>query len=123
MNKKILVVEDEKQTRKLLAGRLKREDWDILEAGDGEEGLKVVGKEKIDLILLDIYMPKVDGLTVLETLNKGGNKTPVLVLSNHSEREKIQRAMELGSYGYLIKMDVSMDEIIEKVKNILEDNQ
>ena len=68
MNKTILIIEDELKIRFLLRDYLKTENFNVLEASDGDEGLVVFKNNKVDLILLDIMMPKIDGITVLETI-------------------------------------------------------
>ena len=87
INKKILVVEDEISLRKALADKFRREGFAVLEAKDGEEGLAVALKEQPHIILLDIVLPKMDGMTMLKKLrqeNAWGKSVPVILLTNLS---------------------------------------
>ena len=89
---------------------------------NGEEGLKAVFQERPDLILLDIVMPKMDGLTMLKELRKDGwGKTAkVIILTNLSDNQKVADAMENDTYEYIVKTDWKISDIIAKVKEKLE---
>ena len=91
--KKVLIVEDHGPIRQALAEKLVHEGMVALEAKDGEEGLATALKEKPDLILLDIIMPRMGGMAMLEELRKDdwGKKVPVIILSNLSPDDKIMR--------------------------------
>ena len=104
MNKKILIVEDEKVIREALKTRLLEEKFQILEAKDGERGLAVALQEKPDLILLDIIMPVMDGMTMLKYLRKDawGKKAKVIILTNLSDSTKVQEALEHDTNDYLV---------------------
>ncbi|MAG44837.1 hypothetical protein CL633_03030 [bacterium] len=128
-NKKILIVEDEILMLKALVRVLNQAGFDTLEACNGKEGLKTALLKKPDLILLDIIMPKMDGLTMLRKLqkNKWGSKVPVIFLTNLSDPEKIVAAtrsytktLSNGMYDYLIKSDWRLTDVVKKVKEKLE---
>ena len=85
MNKTILIIEDELKIRFLLRDYLKTEGFNVLEASDGDEGLFVFKSNKVDLILLDIMMPKIDGITVLETIRTVSN-LPIILLTAKGRR-------------------------------------
>lgn len=116
--KKILVVEDEKPLSIALTKKLKKEGFEVDVAGNGEEGLSKFNQFKPDLILLDIVMPVMDGLTMLEKLRETSD-VPVIILTNLSSPDKIYSAIKSGSYEYLTKLNYSLEDVINKVKKIL----
>ncbi len=115
---KILVVEDEKTLAQALLDKLTRAGFDVMAAYNGEEGLSKVKSEKPDLVLLDIVMPVMDGLTMLTELRKT-SQVPVIILTNLSSEESLSDAMSGGSYEYLVKSNYSLDEVIERINNTL----
>lgn len=121
--KKILFVEDEIDIQKTLGEALRRKDYDVKAAMDGEIGLKLAKSENPDLILLDIILPKKNGLEVLEDLRKNERtkNIPVIILTNLENVGEVEKAIELGATTYLIKANYSLDEIIEKVRKALDD--
>jgi len=122
--KKILIIEDDKFLRELIARKLTGEDYDALEATDGEEGIKKTKELKPDLVLLDLILPGIDGFEVLSQMKKDKelNHIPVIILSNLGQREDVEKGLNLGAADYLIKAHFTPGEIIEKVKNVLEKN-
>ncbi len=121
MAKKILIVEDDKFLRELVARKLSSEGFEIFEAVDGEEGIKKTKEEKPDLVLLDLILPGIDGFEVLSKIKEDQelSSIPVIVLSNLGQREEVERGMKLGAADYLIKAHFTPGEIIEKIKNSL----
>lgn len=121
MAKKILVIEDDKFLRELIARKLLDDGFVIIEATDGEEGIKKVKEEKPDLILLDLILPSIDGFEVLSQIKKDENlkSIPVIILSNLGQREEVEKGLKMGAVDYLIKAHFTLGEIIEKMKNIL----
>jgi DNA-binding response OmpR family regulator len=118
---KILIIEDDRFLRELIARKLKNEGYEVLEAVDGEEGLKRIKEEKPDLILLDLILPGIDGFEVLAKAKEDPDtaQIPVIILSNLGQREEIERGLKLGAIDYLIKAHFTPGEIIEKIKNII----
>ena len=118
---RILIIEDDKFLRELIAQKLVKEEYETIEAIDGEEGIKKVKKEKPDLILLDLILPGIDGFEVLSQMKKDPNlaKIPVIILSNLGQKEDIERGINLGADDYLIKAHFTPNEIIEKIKSTL----
>lgn len=116
--KKILIVEDEQVLKITLKKKFLKDGFDIVEASDGEEGLEVAEKEKPDLILLDIVMPKMDGMTMLRKLRqrKFGKEMPVILLTNLADTDEVNRAMELNVFDYLVKSNWDIEDVIGKVK-------
>ncbi len=121
MAKNILIIEDDEFLRGLINKKLSAEGFNMISAIDGEEGLKKVKEEKIDLILLDLVLPNVDGFVVLQKIkeDQATTKIPVIILSNLSQKEDVDKGVKMGAADYLIKAQFTPEEIIEKVKNIL----
>jgi twitching motility two-component system response regulator PilH len=123
-NKKIiLITEDDGSLRGALDDKLLNSGFDVLEAQNGEEGLVISLKEHPDLILLDLAMPKMDGMSMLRALRKDewGKTVPVIIMTNlSSEDEKINKDItELEPTYYLTKSNVGINNIIEKIKERL----
>lgn len=114
--KKILIVDDEKPLIRALELKFTNAGFEVMVAMDGEEALELLSKEKFDMVILDLVMPKKDGFEVLSELKAKGNKVPVIVLSNLSQEEDIKRVRELGAIDYLIKPETSIFELVSKVK-------
>ena len=121
MAKTILIVEDDKFLRELIAKKLIKEGYDIFEAADGEEGVKKIKDEKPNLILLDLVLPGIDGFEVLSRMKEDPTlaKTPVIILSNLGQKEDIEKGLKLGAIDYLIKAHFTPGEIVEKIKSVL----
>ncbi len=119
--RKILVVEDDKLLLKICRIKLEQEDFEVVTALDGEEGLKLVEKERPDLVLLDIVMPKKNGLEVLEVLKSRSDlkAIPVIVFSNLSNKADVKKALSLGALEYFIKTDISLDLLVSKIRKYL----
>lgn len=120
--KKILIVEDDKFLRELIAQKLIREDYQVSQAVDGEEGIKKIKEEKPDLILLDLILPGIDGFEVLARIKEDPilAQTPVIILSNLGQKEDVEKGLKMGAVDYLIKAHFTPGEIIEKIKNALQ---
>lgn len=126
-NKKILVieeVEDDASLRNVLRDKLDHEGFHVLEAKDGEEGLAMALSEHPDLILLDIIMPKMDGMTMMKKLreaNEWGKSVPIILLTNLSaDDDKINKAItENEPAYYLVKANYAIGDLVEKIKERL----
>lgn len=121
MSKKILFIEDEAALQKTFGDILNQEGYKMVSAIDGEEGLRLVKSEKIDLILLDLILPKVHGFDVLKRL-KEDNVTkdiPIIVLTNLEGTGDVEKAMELGATTYLVKANYSLEEVLQKIRKAL----
>ena len=119
--KKILLIEDEAVLQKAISQALEKENFKVFNSLDGELGLSSAEKIKPDLILLDLILPKMNGFEVLKRLkmNKETENIPVIVLTNLERTDDIERVIELGARAYLVKSDYSLDEIVEKIKSVL----
>lgn len=100
---KILVVDDDAELSGLVAFALKQAGYFVLEAGDGVQGLQVVGAERPDLVILDVNMPRLNGFEVLQRLRADGIATPVLMLTVRSSEEDQVHALDLGADDFLTK--------------------
>jgi DNA-binding response OmpR family regulator len=120
--KKILFIEDESALQKSIAEILKKEGYETISAFNGESGLKLAKEKKPDLILLDLILPKLDGFAVLEKLkeDKETKEIPVIVLTNLEDVKDVGRALELGATTYLVKAQYNLEEVLEKIKQVLE---
>lgn len=117
MNKSILIVEDELRIRFLLRDYLMKENFNVFEASDGEEGLIAFSNQKIDLVILDIMMPKMDGITMLEKL-RAVSTVPVILLTAKGEEEDKLQGYDYGADDYMTK-PFSPKVLIAKVKALL----
>ena len=121
--KKILVVEDEESMLDAISDYLETQEFVTITARDGEEGLGIALKEHPDLILLDILMPKMDGMIMLQKLRQDewGKGAPVIILTNVSPNTNsvINSVLQNKPAYYLVKSDVKLEGIIEKIKDVL----
>ncbi len=120
--KTILVVEDEKSMLKALVDKFSGEGFRMLEAKNGQEGLEIALKERPDLILLDIVMPKMDGMTMLKQLRQDfwGKQSIVIILTNLTVDNNIMmKITESEPSYYLVKSDWKMDDLVVKVRTAL----
>jgi len=118
MAKQILVVDDEERIRKSLQGILKDEGYEVLEAKDGGQALKQIENECPDLVLLDIWMPGMDGMEVLEKMKGQMPSLPVIMISGHGNIELAVRAVKLGAYDFIEK-PLSLEKVLLTVNNAL----
>lgn len=118
---KVLVVEDEEILLTALKEELGSGGYEVEGALDGVEGLEKTKSFKPDLILLDLVMPKMDGMEMLQKL-KGDAETrdvPVVILTNLSDYERISEALALGAMDYLVKANYKLEDLLEKVGSVL----
>ena len=122
IDKKILIVEDETPLRNAVSDILTFEGFGVLQAKNGQEGLDIALAEHPDLILLDLMMPVMYGLTMLEKLRQDpeyGKKAAVILLTNINDPEKVAMATEAGSYDFLVKSDWNIEDVVKKIKGRL----
>jgi CheY-like chemotaxis protein len=119
--KKILLVEDEEMVIDMYKEKFEREGFEVVAVMTAEEGLDLVKKEKPDLILLDILLPKKNGTFFMTEMKKDPEiaKIPVVALSNYEHPETKKRTLELGVKDYLIKTNFTPKELVEKIKQYL----
>lgn len=121
LRRKILIVEDEPALLAALVDKFTQEGFLVISAKDGREGLNSAINNHPDLILLDIILPVMDGMTMLYELRKNlwGKTVPIILLTNLSEAERVSQSLRQGVYDYLIKSDWKLEDIVKKVKEKL----
>jgi len=119
---KIMLVEDDKNLSSIYKDRLLAEGYEIVEAHDGEEALALAVKEKPSLIISDVMMPKISGFDMLDILRSTPEtkNTKVIMMTALSQSEDQQRATQLGADKYLVKSQVTLDDVARVVKEVLE---
>jgi DNA-binding response OmpR family regulator len=120
--KAILIVEDDIALRKVLVDKLTDESFIALEAADGEEGLVVAKEKHPELILLDIFMPRMDGITMLgklRTMDAWGKHVPVLVLTNSTDAQTISKISSFEDTDFLIKSEWSLEALVARIREKL----
>jgi DNA-binding response OmpR family regulator len=120
--RKILIVEDETAMRNALVNKISKEkDIDVFQAPDGEEGLKTALKEKPDLILLDVVMPKMDGMSMMKKIREDdwGREVVAVFLTNMTDPSLVAEAAKVGVYDFLVKTDWKLDDVSQLVKDKL----
>ena len=117
----ILIVDDEVSLRSALSDKLKLEGFIVLEAKNGEEGLNVALHNHPDLILLDIVMPVIDGITMLKNLrgDEWGRDAKVIMLTNLDSNGKVADAIVWGTQDYLVKSDWKIGDVVAKIRKRL----
>lgn len=121
MAKKILLVEDDWKLRRITGDFLKAHGYEVLEAEDGERALEVYYSEKVDLAILDIMLPKMDGWEVCREIRIENTKLPVIMLTAKGEEEDVLKGYELEADEYITK-PVSLKVLMAKVKALLRRN-
>jgi DNA-binding response OmpR family regulator len=118
---KILLVEDDINLRDIYSARLAAEKYDIITASDGEEALATAVKEKPDLIILDVMMPKISGFDVLDILRSTPEtkEVKVIMMTALSQESDKTRGESLGANRYLIKSQVTLEDVVNTVKEML----
>ncbi|MBI4049274.1 MAG: response regulator transcription factor [Candidatus Doudnabacteria bacterium] len=119
---KILIVEDEEILLTALSEELKQQGFETVGAKDGVEGVAMASSEKPDLILLDLVMPRMDGISALKEIkaNSETKDIPVVILTNLSDYDKVSDALSLGAMDYLVKANYRLEELVGKIKTVLE---
>lgn len=119
--KTILIVEDDEHLSSMLAERLSEDGYEVVLAENGVEGLKKIKEKRPDLILLDIIMPRMDGMTMLEKMKERGLHTiPTILLTNLSDNRMVAESLHSGVYNYLVKSDWKLSDVIRKIEGILQ---
>ena len=113
----ILVVDDEPLYQRLLKANLEQEGYEVITAGDGEEALEIISSQHPDLVVLDVMMPKLDGLTTCERIRQFSNM-PIIILTARGEEQDRVKGLNLGADDYVVK-PFSATELIARVKAVL----
>lgn len=118
----ILVVEDSKNTARLMKAVLKRAGYEIHEAGNGAEALEIMDKQHIDLIVLDVMMPVMDGYEFTERIRAAGDNTPILMVTAKELPEEKCKGFIVGTDDYMVK-PVNEEELVLRIKALLRRSQ
>jgi len=115
------MIEDDIFLRKVYRDQFTRNDIEFIEATNGVEGMSKAQSEKPDLILLDLMLPRKNGFDVLRDLKKNSKtkKIPVIILTNLSQDIDVTEGLALGAVDYLVKTDLRLSDVVEKVKKWL----
>lgn len=117
---KILIVEDDKNYLWILRQSFVSENISVVFAVDGEDAVKMAAEEKPDLILLDIMLPKIDGIEAAKQIKAKGIVAPIIFLTNFNDAEHVSGAMEaVKDTEYIVKSNTHINEIVSRVKNKL----
>ena len=121
MRNKILLVEDSKVVQQMYRNKLIFEQFNVLTADNGMEAIKILSQEKPDLILLDLMMPIMDGYKVLQVVKTDPRlaNIPVLVFSAKGQSEEVEKALNLGAAGYIVKATTKPNEVVEQIRKVL----
>jgi DNA-binding response OmpR family regulator len=121
MAKHILIVEDELSMQRALKNRLEQSGYAVATANDGEQAIAAIRASMPDLVLLDLIMPKLDGISVLREIKKDEklSAVSVIILTNLSTGDKVAEAMQLGTFDFLVKANYSLDDVLKKVRERL----
>jgi DNA-binding response OmpR family regulator len=114
---KILLADDSKTQREIVAAFLSEEGFDVSTASDGREVMEALERDRPELLILDIVMPEVDGYTVLRELKKNNLKVPVIIVSR-KEKEAMEDLLYFEDYAYYLQKPFRPQELLEKIKNI-----
>ncbi len=119
--RRILIIEDDIFLQNLESNRLKKDNYEIITASTGDEAIEKINEPEIDLILLDLILPGIDGFDILEKIKSTEElkKIPVIVFSNLSEEKDIERAKKLGARDFMVKSNFSLSELSEHISKIL----
>lgn len=119
--KKILIIEDETMLQEALVENLTDEGYEVEGFADAESAFKSINLKKPDIILTDLVLPNIDGFEIIKLLHEriDTNDIPIIVLSNLGEPEDVERAKALGATEYLVKAELSLGEVAERVEKII----
>ena len=117
----IMVIEDDPFLSSILKARLEKDGFTVIQAFNGEEALTKLRETTPGLVILDLIMPKMSGFEVLQSISIDPqlNKIPVVVVSNLGQQGDVDKAKGFGAVDYFIKMRMSIDELIVKIKGII----
>jgi DNA-binding response OmpR family regulator len=115
----VLVVEDEHALSRALTFKLRKEHLKVTPALDGEEALNLLKKNRFDLVIVDLVIPKHDGFEVLKAIQKQDISTPIIVLSNLSQPNEERQVKEMGIQNFFVKSNVPIMDIIIRSKSLL----
>jgi DNA-binding response OmpR family regulator len=118
---KILIIEDDRYISKMYQLKLSLDGFDVQVADNGRIGVEKVKEFKPDIILTDILMPELDGFEVIKAVKaeEESKSTPILIMSNLGQEDHIQKGLELGALGYIVKSQYTPSKVVDKIKEVL----
>lgn len=121
VQKKIMIIEDDRFLSSVLKARLEKDGFTVIQAFDGESAIQLLKTEAPNLIVLDLIMPKMTGFDVLKTISVTPQVAgaPVVIVSNLAQDSDIEKAKELGAKEYFVKVKVSVDDLVERIKALV----
>lgn len=122
-NKTILLVDDDPLIIRMYQNKLKNEGYEVRTAFNGEEALTDIRKQRPDIILLDVMMPKLNGVETLKELKKDPrtSEIPIIILTNlGDQQEDVENAKQLGALDYLVKSETTLSHLSERVEKAIE---
>lgn len=121
MRQKVLLVEDSKAIQQIYRHKLTLEQFQVTTADNGMEAIKLLSQEKPDIVLLDLMMPVMDGYKVLQVIKTDPklSNIPVLVFSAKGQQEEVEKALNLGAAGFIVKSTTKPNEVVEKIRSVL----
>ena len=122
MRQTILLVEDSKVVQQMYRNKLTFEQFNVLTADNGMEAIKILSKEKPDIILLDLMMPVMDGYKVLQVIKTDPklSNIPVLVFSAKGQPEEVEKALNLGAAGYIVKATTKPNDVVQQIRKVID---
>jgi len=117
--KKVLIIEDDAFLLDLEASKIKKNGYDVLVAQTGEDGMKKISEQGVNIILLDLLLPNYDGFEILKRIKEGEStkNIPVIVFSNLAEAKDMEKAVSLGANKFMVKSNFSLEELIDEIGN------
>lgn len=120
MSKKILLIEDEIDLQNILKQKLEKEGFNVKTSDNGKQALDILSKENFDLILLDMMLPKISGMEVLERIKKEKiSDAPIIVISNSGNPIELEKIKKLGVSDWIIKADFTPNEVLSKINKYI----
>lgn len=117
--KRILLVEDDRMLRDMLAMDLQESGAQIQTAIDGQEALELIQRQQPDLLLLDLLMPRKDGFAVLQALKEANYRFPIVIISNLSSPEEASKCFDLGAQDFIVKSELDVGELWGRIQKYL----
>lgn len=124
LQKKVLVVEDEALLANLLEKKLKSTGFEVLKVHNGKDAMEVIETKDLDLILLDIILPKMSGFEFMKEIQESPrvDDMPIVIVSNLGQKSDIEKGKKLGAVGYFVKAKMSIDDLVGQVRDFLNEN-
>jgi two-component system alkaline phosphatase synthesis response regulator PhoP len=123
VDKTILIIEDEEPMLNALATKFEKDGFNVLKAQDGEEGLKEGLDKRPNIMMVDIIMPKMDGISLIKKIRieggEWGKEVPIIMLTNLSDSESVSEAANYSVYDFLVKTDWRLDDVVRLVRQRL----